>query len=293
MAAFITSRLLNLSAVIALLLFGSALSASAQVIRTVDLDQPIQPGSTVTYRDAVKLALPEQNADGSIISTAHVRDGWKVNDATVYRGKLNIVTMEAAWLRSRELRGQKRLVMFIKLEGQSDNTLPWGELCLLAVFETKPKHALTDLVDVGGNRVTSLLGLARFHAGEDGIVIGYEYRKVDEEYQHVDFLRIDHGQVGELFTGFPFTYYGQRGDREVSQAGNYTSKRVARSQYRDLVFDYSFSLNKYLAEGNDVTPIRSRNFRLRAVWRHGRYQFADGGAELRRLNKERKFVAFD
>lgn len=287
------SPLPHLLIVLALLtlLGGCAITASAQTMRDVGLDQPVEPGSSISFRTLVQQVLPDLTADGKAGHTGYVRDGWLVTDASVYTGRLDLVKLDAAWVKTP---AGKRLVLFLKLEGESNPTMAWGELALLAVFRTVPELKLLDLVDVGGNRTTTFYGTIPFQRNADAVIVEYEFRNPqDLEYRHFSILQVSDAGVGALFGEFPYLLYGQSDQTELTEAGEFSTVPNKRSAHRDLIFTINSTVNKYGADGLKVIRTRSKTFRLRAVWRRGRYRQADGGELRQRLTAVRRHAGFD
>lgn len=276
---------------LALLLFATAAAASAQTLRDVRLDQPIETGSRITFKTLVQQVLPDVTTDGKAGTTGYVRDGWLVTDASVYTGRFDLVKLDAAWVNTP---AGRRMVLFLKLEGESNPTFAWGELALLAVFRTFPEPKLLDLVDVGGNRTTTFYGTIPFQRNADAVIVEYEFRNPqDLEYRHFSPLQISDDGVRALFGEFPYLVYGQSGQTELSEYGEFSTLLTGHSTHREIIFTINTAVSTYA--GDELTIVRriSKTFRLRAVWRHGRYRFADGGAARRQLIEMRRQAGFD
>jgi hypothetical protein len=270
---------------------GGLVSASAQTLRDIPLDQPILPASSISFRTLVQQVLPDLTTDGKAGRTGYVRDGWLVNDASVYTGRFDLVKLDAAWIKTP---AGRLLILFLKLEGESNQTLPWGELALLAVFRITPELKLLDLLDVGGNRTTTYYGTLPFRNNADAVIIEYEYRNAqDREYRHFSILQISADGVGALFGEFPYLLYGQSGKTELTEAGEFSAVPNGRSPHQDLVFTINSGVNTYATDGLKILRTRSRTFRMRAVWKRGIYRYADGGAAMRRLMAYRRQAGFD
>lgn len=274
-----------------LVLFGGLPAVSAQTFRDVNLDQPIGSGSSITFRTLVQQVLPDLTDDGKAGKTVHVRDGWLVNDASVYTGRLALATLDAAWVNTP---AGRRMVLFLKLEGESSPTMAWGELALLAVFRVTPEAKLLDVVDVGGNRTTTFYGTLPIAHDGDAVIVEYEYRNPrDLEYRHFSILAVSDAGVGALFSEFPYLLYGHSTQIELSESGEFSTAPNGRSRHRDLLFTVSTAVNTYAADGLTILRKRSQIFRLRAAWKRGRYRYVDGGATLRRLMATRRQAGFD
>lgn len=274
-----------------IVLFCGLPATPAQTFRDVKLDQPVGAGSSITFRSLVRQVLPDLTADGKAEKTVHVRDGWLVNDASVYTGRLALATLDAAWVNTR---AGRRMVLFLKLEGESSPTLAWGELVLLAVFRVNPDAKLLDIVDVGGNRTTTFYGTLLIAHDRDAVIVEYEYRNPrDLEYRHFSILGVSDAGVGALFSEFPYLLYGQSSPTELSESGEFSTAPNGSSRHRDLLFTVNTAVNTYAADGLTILRKRSQTFRLRAAWKRGRYRYVDGGATLRRLMATRRQAGFD
>jgi hypothetical protein len=272
-------------------LAGGFYATQAQTLRDVRLDQPIQPGSSTTFRTLLQPVVPNLTADGKAGHTGYVRDGWLVNDASVYQGQFDLVKLDAARVKTP---AGPRLVLFLKLESEGNPALPWGELALLAIFRTAPEPKLLDVVDVGADRTTTFYGTLPFRTNADAVIVEYEYRNAqDREYRHFSILQISDEDLGPLFGEFPYLLYGQSGKTELTEAGEFSSPPNGRSSYRAMIFTINTAVNTYASDGLTIVRTRSRTFRLRAVWQRGRYRYADRGAAMRRLIATRRHAGFD
>ena len=282
---------IKLLPILLVILTAGLYTASAQTLRDVGLDQPIQSGTATTFRTLVQQVLPDLTVDGKAEHTGYVRDGWLVSDASVYPGRFDLVKLDAAWIKTPTGR---LLVLFLKLEGESNQTLPWGELALLAIFRITPQLKLLDSVDVGGNRITTFYGTLPIQRNAEAVIVEYEYRNPEGlEYRHFSVLQISEDGVGGLFSEFPYLLYGQSSSTELSETGEFSSVPNGRSKHRDLIFTVNTAVNTYAADGLTILRTRFQMFRLRAVWKRGRYRYADGGVAMRRLDATRRQAGFD
>lgn len=267
-----------------------SLNVSAQDSNIQDFKQKISKDSPVTYLELFHKIFPDINEKGAATKSVGIRNSVDEQEAETYEGKMMVEYADANWLNTDN---GKRLMLAIRVTSNGDIGFAWGELNLIALYDTAQTPRLLDVADVSGDRETSFWGTLKIHPKRDAFVFEYRHHNAGENFDAFSFIHVDEDKFKTLFDGFPFLYYGRGCKAEITETGDFKSvNNPRRNSYRDIVFNIKVVGQRYGEDCETPRGKTTKNFTLRARWQHGKYQFADDGAELKRLKREEKRLGF-
>lgn len=245
--------------------------------------------SEETY-SKLRLVFPDLNKDDIANKSILIRSIFDANEAQEYQGEFKINSVTDVWIKSE---GKKRLILFVNVTAKGDEPqFTWGELNVVALYDVERTIRLLDVVDVSADRENGYWGKLEIHPDNDAFVFEHKHHNAGENFTAFTFVYIDNDKFKILFDGFPTLYYGRQCKAEIEETGVFGIVRNPRSSYRDIVFNIKVVGNSYGANCEIFRGRTTKNFSLRARWQNGKYQFADGGAELKRLRREEKRLGF-
>jgi hypothetical protein len=258
---------------------------------TGDYSKKIGPAARSTYLDLLRLIFPDADEQGNAKTSIEIRNSIIGDDGSrSYRGSMQIESAELHWVSTA---GGKRLMLIVRVTSEKDIGFTWGELNLMALYSAGPDPKLLDVVDASGDRQSSHWGNLRVNPKMDVIVFEYRHFNAGENFDGFSFTYVEKDKFKILFDGFPYLYYGRPCETELSETGAISMAGRSRNGFRDIVFTVKMSRQKF--RDDCETPKSKKivkHFRLTAGWKNGRYQFTDGGAEIKRLNRDEKRYGF-
>lgn len=262
---------------------------SCQVWAQTDFSEKISKNSKVTYFDLLKQIFPDLEKDGTAHKTEEIRISIDSDEVQTYEQPMEILIDNSNWVNTEK--GQ-RLILNIKVRGDEQNGFTWGELNLIALYSGDAKPQLLDVVDVSADRENYYSGEMQVNPKLNLTRYEFSHLNAGEDFHYYAFFYAKDDEIKETLEGFPYLYTGTVCRAQMDETGKILTVPNAKSGYHDVIFKIKVTNKRFAEDCQTVKSISYKNFTLRMTWQKGKYRYADGGAELKRLQREEKRLGF-
>jgi hypothetical protein len=274
--------------VFVLILF-SPPQAEAQVSSVEDFSREVAGVAGTNYLDLLRKIFPDvapgsQSTPDTIARTSiPLRHLFGDYENKVYTGEMKIGSLEALWLKDG---GRKHLLLLVGVSAESEEAeINWGEMHVLALFQTVPTIRLLDAVDIQADRFAGfwdeqpVLAIGR---EKDAVMVQSSHHNSSQGYQSLALVSAEQGKLKSLFD-LPVLLNSNTCGQNFAQEATLSVLKDSAGDHRPILVRIKMVKEPDGEDCERRTRGYTKFYKALLVWNPSRREYSSRGRELKNL----------